>query len=890
MVSVHRPRAVPANALDIERLLTSHYLRADSKDGGGPIRYVDATDLELNEALERDDGFEALVRACGSAPEVARVLGDGFYGKWPDSEAPGFLRFLILCCAVVARSDANSATKDFRVNLSAAFGNEAAFNKLNALPTLWRRLAIWCAFKRNAGGLLREIVLPEDHKWAKSLIYVGLTQAITFPAWRDLKHMRSVVGHDLSLQGMDNPFEAAKRLPRLVEHDRQFSSAMREAVQEYRQLYEARASLLHLHRFWKAIRGVLGDGTRKPSRSKLEPRIELSFSLDVYDTTMSIGLVDADSGWLKDGEEAKFSDSVEQVTKALPHWFHNLGFQASTTPILRVFSEGTIPFFEEGLGIWVACHQWSLHERRCIVLHTNRGGGRLGRIAPPSRWLGDRCAVSDVLTAEQVCSVFDELARFLGTEDRSSPRGFEPRMIGGFKTGTAYLGRPTLLPRIEAPEGGGLRLLASPADEHYVEVKASSDGCHRISTSHTLCGSRLLRYEEQPLEGIESLVWQKTLTFVPWAYEHQKLGEPNSKHWVCLEEYVDEIGKEVPIAFEHEAQGDAWEIEDEESARRFEDFLEALYASGRSGWTEPELIETMREVLGPNQPSPWDVLRSLEESSWLVCWHATAWRARRWWLQSPKLFVPREQNQGIALLGGSAPEAIRRRFFATATNLGAAIEERRGVGPYSPRLCVACGVEPHLLAKELGWPLEPIPEWPLSPAPTGWPMEVLDHGSHKKAESWDWRRGRFGTNPAFTTGAVRLERFTRARRDRSDLFVVTSDHPSSVRVCSSRVVAIVEAYRRARTPLFSLEGNRLMRLPRDGYLPLPLMLVACLRLGRASGPVRLGDKWGYAYPADGLIADAVCRTLGATIVSGRLLAAVRELSPSELVGRRRHRA
>lgn len=881
---------MPTNALDVEKLLTGHYLRADGKDGGGPIRYVDATDLELNEALKRDDGFEALVQACGSAPKVARVLADGFDGTWPDREAPGFLRFLILCCAVVARSDANSATKNFRVNLSAAFGNGATFNRLDALPTLWKRLETWCASKHKAGQPFRKIVLPEQHKWAQTLIYVGLTQAITFPAWRDLQHMRSVAGHDLTLQRMDDPFEAAKRLPRLIEHDRQFSDAMREAVQEYRRLYEARASMLHLHRFWKAIRGVLGARARKPSRSKLEPRIELSFCLDLYETTMSICLVDADSGWLVEGEEAKFSDSVEQVTKALPQWFHNRGFQATANPILRVFSEGTVPFLEEGLGIWVASHRRPLHERRCIVLHTNRGGGRLGRIAPPSRWFGDRCAVSDVLTAEQVRSVFDELARFLGTEDRSPPRALEPRMIGGFKTGSAYLGRPALLPRIEAPEGGALQLLASPADEHEVEVRLSSDGRHRISTSHTLSGFRLLRYEEQPLEGIEPLVWQKTLMFVPSAYEHEKLGDPDSKRWVRLEEYVAESGKEVPIAFEYEARGEAWAIDDDESARRFEDFLEALYASGRSGWAEPELIETMREVLGPNQPSPWDVLRSLEECSWLVCRHAIAWRTRRWWLQPPRLFVPREQSQRIALLGGSAPEAIRRRFSATATNLGATVEERRGVGPYSPRLCVACGVEPHRLAEELGWPLEPIPEWPFSTAPSGWPLEASDPGSHEMAGSWDWRRGRFGSNPAHTSDPVRLERFTRARRDRPDLFVVTSEHPRSRRVASSRVVAVLEAYRQARVPMFSLEGNRLMRLPHDGHLPLPLTLGACLRLGVASGPVRSRDEWRYAYPADEWIVEAIRTTLGATIISGGRSAAVKGPSPAELIGRRRHRA
>jgi hypothetical protein len=542
------------------------------------------------------------------------------------------------------------------------------------------------------------------------------------------------------------------------------------------------------------------------------------------------------------------------------------------------------------LGIWVASHRRPLHPRRCIVLHTNGGNGQMGRIAPPLRRFGDRCAVSDVLSENQVRSIFDELARYLGTKDISPNCGLGPRVIGGFKSGSAYLGRPALLPRIEAPEGGRLRLLNPLVEEDSAEVTLSPDGQHRLSVLHVLSGPHLLRYEEQPLEGVEPLVWQKSLVFVPSAYEHANLSNPDSNHWILPEEYVAEAGSAVPIVFEDESTSEALGADDGELAQRFDDFLEALYASGRSGWTESELIEVMREVLGPNRPSPWDVLRSLEESTWLVCRSAIAWRARRWWLLPPKLFASPEPGQMIVILGGSSPEAVRRRFFATATNLGASFEERHGVGPCSPRFCVARGVEPQLLARELGWCLESLPEWPVSPAPHGWPRDASDPGSHELAGRWNWRLGRFVPSSVFTAEVVRLERFTRARKDRCDLFAVSGGNSSNQWVSSSRVVAIVEAHRRARAPLFSIEGNRLTRMSRDGHMPLPLALATCLRLGRTSGPVRSRDGWTYAYPADAWIVEAFRRTFGSAIVSGGRSPVDNGPTAAELIGRRRRRS
>jgi hypothetical protein len=109
---------------------------------------------------------------------------------------------------------------------------------------------------------------------------------------------------------------------------------------------------------------------------------------------------------------------------------------------------------------------------------------------------------------------------------------------------------------------------------------------------------------------------------------------------------------------------------------------------------------------------------------------------------------------------------------------------------------------------------------------------------------------------------LRLERLVQ-ETDR-DLYRVTGA-PSSF-VTTSRTVAIIEAHRRARRPLFRWNGGELQRIGRSGHLPLPIARTLRRLSFVASGPreVEVGT-WCYGYTADAACAEWVAQVLGPAV-------------------------
>lgn len=90
---------------EVEAKLVHHYLHTEGAGGAGPLKFIDASEAELQEALGTNDPKSAmrmLLAACGEE-ETVRVLERGWTGQRLDTEAPGFFRFLVLTCAVALR-------------------------------------------------------------------------------------------------------------------------------------------------------------------------------------------------------------------------------------------------------------------------------------------------------------------------------------------------------------------------------------------------------------------------------------------------------------------------------------------------------------------------------------------------------------------------------------------------------------------------------------------------------------------------------------------------------------------------------------------------------------------------------------------------------------------
>lgn len=849
---------------ETEARLVRHYLYTDGAGGAGPVTYIDASREELAEAIgvSRGEAIAALLSACGDEDEVAQVFADGWSAAWPDKGSPGFFRYLVLTCAVVASADENEDSQDFGLNLQRLYRTRRTFGQRGGLPSLWNRLVGWCASKRAAGAPVRALVLPPRGPGE----HIGVTNAMSFPSWRDVIRLKRELERSPALsRAASTPADAARALDGRITEASGYRRQMVEAWTEYVAYYYRGASLLQFHRFWTVLCRASNRAKARTLAAKLATA-ELKVGGAARDSLLICTLRDsggADAG----GSQSSLECALDDLPAGLLPWASERGVLDRLVELLQ---RGAAPFIEEQYGIWsFSSVDPSDNQRVVLLLASSKIGALSSCPATLKRRLSERWWLAGPFQGGEALRYM----RVLGI--RLDQSGHDPlRIAGGVRTRLGWLGRSTLLPYlvrrgtglvsiVDAPEGAPIPAVRdSQGDFVALETKSSLDGTYRIRLEDAL--------------GKTSLAYEKALRFSRNAPEHLELGVAGAD-WLLVTECRGDALQTAP------SQGAEFSAVGVDQESPFDDYLEAVYARGKSGWGEADLIELTRALL-PGPP-PWDVLRSLQETGWLTCTTSTRWKARKWWLQSPLLISLGEQDQALVLLAGSAPAAVRRRFKETSEALGGRIHVQLGTGPFSAPTYVAADVDLELLAGELGWGWTQ-PAWPSAvKAPACWPDAVADAGRHELAKSWDWARGCFIERPA-QQARVSVHWYRRHEADRADVYVVRSGETRFQ--TSSREIALVEAYRQARLPMFKKCANALVRLPSEGHLPLHLARGLFLRTLAAPGPILSGTRWAYAYAFEPTSLAWVVRCLGANFVEGAADAPERS-SASTRIGLARHR-
>ncbi|MFM0371099.1 hypothetical protein [Paraburkholderia aspalathi] len=791
---------------------------------------------------------------------MSDVLADGVGSRTTMADAPGFFRFLVLTCAVVASADNNENTQEFGENLALAFDSPNLFTNRTALPTLWNNLRDWCNRQRVAGAPIRKVVLPQRGTGK----YIGVTNAITFPGWRDLRRLRSLLDRRSDYRSIDNPIVAAKKLCPEIESQGGFSPAMREASDEFRKLYLAKASLLELHRFWLALQGVLLQHEPAVQGKGLVPQLELRFGAGLEDVDLQMNLVDAKGNV----DPLQTLDGYpDEVLRAANQWLERRTSESKALPLSQAINRGMIPLLEVRFGVWLSCFSMPATPVRCMLLIAKKHGdfARQWRVDVLS--IGENWIVAGPISARDTISLYQYLA--LSTDEPAPPPAQALMLVGGVKAGTGLLGRVALLPEVVVQGPGTVTLECVASDIPTFRLKLERPQVNSIEASEPLVGPYKFRLEENILPGAEPLAIEKSVAFFRDALEHVDLSAIDETRWrvpaeaSTCEVALPEIKSIPPVECSTSTTG--------EVAARFDDFLEAVYSEGRSGWSEQELIFTIRRVLGTDVPSVWDILRSLMESAWLIPTSNLRWRARRWWLRPPTLTKLRLANGDEALLLlGSTPAATRKRFSETATATGCLVEERAGVSEFTPSLLLATGRNIQLLIEELQWAVADARSVASTTAPNCWPQDGVDESRHARVGRWDWEQGRFTNHDSLATTSVSLERFRRERGDREDLYVVAGQSRVGRYVTASRVSAISEAYRRANVPMFEWDGHCLVRLSNDGYLISALASESVVLACRSAGPALIDGRWRYVYPADAGLVTSVRSVMGNSFIKSPL--------------------
>jgi len=866
--------------LEVEWRLVRHYLHTDGPGGAGPLRYIDASDLELAEVFGTSipsDAIAILYDGCNCDGRIARVLSEGWQAHWPDPRAPGFFRYLILTCTVVALADMDKNSQEFSRNLQRLFNTTRSFSSRRALPDLWDKLAEWCEIRRKQGEPIRQFDLPERGPG----IHLGLTNAISFPNWRDVLHMRNELERrGRIVQRLENPTDAARLLCPSVTVQSGYTPAMIAAAREYYDLYLSRASLLHLHPFWATVCRALHLSRSKTHRHALSIRIELELAALAEDTELSVSAHDAAGGTAVDSP-APYVYKLEEAIKRMATWGADL---AAASRWRQAFTSGAIAFAQERFGVWTASEAApSSHNSWLYLIEARRKAALQAIPFGRQRWITSGWLLVGPYHGVDALEVHTKF----GLPQRGASEGAAPPFLfeDGVRTSVGWLGRIALLPRIWRQSAGSIELL--PCDEETVSPRMTDigGGWSAIEANYALDGSYRVRLEEG-VHGTVALAIESRVRFVADSPEHPHLASP-SLSWRDEPEYREAALTEELRANHH------CDVQlcghDEASLQRFDDFLELLYARGRRGWAESDLVAAVATIL-PG-PSPWDIIRALQEGGWVRRTVSVSWRASRWWLVHPHLVPLSSRDDGPVMLGGAAPSVVRRRFTSTTTTLGGRTAVRSGLGPMSPVIVIATGVDVERLATELGWPKDRPRLAQGLTAPACWPVADVDVGQHHLHREWDWMFGRFIDQALLKQKyPVSLTWWRRMESDRPDLYLVESRSKLPF-TTSSRPMALAEAFRQARQPMFELEGSTLLRCSKEGHLPLHLAQALGLLTLRRGGPIRIGDAWTYSYLTckDGTALVSSC--LGNYFLKTSAVpdAAYDAATISSVVGRARHR-
>jgi hypothetical protein len=249
--------------------------------------------------------------------------------------------------------------------------------------------------------------------------------------------------------------------------------------------------------------------------------------------------------------------------------------------------------------------------------------------------------------------------------------------------------------------------------------------------------------------------------------------------------------------------------------------------------------------------------------------------------------VHAEDFGGVISLRGSITAVIKERFSNAVTMLGGSVFESPGVGVVCPTTMLASGIDLNSLSAELGFHVEYRSDIFCGRAPGCWPPSTEDVSAHELTAVWDWDQGRFSSNLKLDA-EINVEHFQRERRDRHDLYRVSGGFKEPQWIGTSRVTAISEGYRRARRQFLETKRGLLIRIPRDGYIPLPIASVGGLV---SSSLVREENGWRYAYPSGTAILCALKEMFGDDFVAQQLSRDSRRKveSAALAVGRYRHR-
>lgn len=782
-----------------ESKLIDYFLRFGAEGDAQDIRWFEVTPVTLAAAFADSgvsvDEIEEAFRTCMSKiRDLPQRLEGGMMEK-STRRSPGYFTYLVMTLLISSQFDAQEERNDFRLKLQNWLRTGHSFQNLSGVNAMWEALAEWLKQRIQEGEPYRRLVLPPRDGW----VQIGHTLRLAFPNKADLRLMSECL--ESYPQAAANPRQLIEYFQIVIQRQ-SVSHALKEAFAQFRDAWLLGRRALFDMPFWHLRQRAVG----------------ISSCITMHQTIIDM-YVDFDGSRCYFSSAGERDESVFHPTLSKALSARDAG---SSENLGKATQAGLLFFYEIGHGRWrVKPSPDEYSQRFHIALsskHSVQMSKRLNGYIAEDEWILtaqplNRVSAIDIFRAVKSSSGDDDVTR--------------PQLYGGIRVPGGWLGLPAFLPSVES-DTQRYKIYSSRNDDAGADISVA-DG--RLISSSPLNGEFFI--EPAPEVGEKTPPWRRRARFFSRAVPHPTLGESARYRFEPLCDWSTSSPKAPTFNFE-----ELFQWEDSEACCDY--LLEAIYASGASGWEEAELFALLRHVDG--NIDVWHLIRCLHHGGLIQPRLRPGWKGRAWTLVKPSLLRICNGGDSLVVVEGAACAILIEDFQKAVTGLGGKSFRRSGVSVWSPPVFGATLADPVALSQRLGWPLIDASSLsdatPLSLAPTERTAEL-----HNPAAVWDWRSGRFQPYIPPSKNAASLSLHVHPGARDHDIYRVVSGRETAHFL--SRTAAIITAGAKNRQPIFErVAQNHLLCLIHDCGLPDALATGIRRSALRNGGPM---DS-GYVYP------------------------------------------
>lgn len=786
-----------------ESKLIDYFLRFGADDDAQDIRWFEVTPETLAAAfadsgVSADDVEEAFRTCMSKIRELPQRLAGGMMEK-STRRSPGYFTYLVMTLLISSKFDVQEKRNDFRLKLQSWLQTTHSFQNLSGVNKMWEALTEWLDQRIQEGEPYRRLVLPPRDGW----VQIGHTLRLAFPNKADLRLMR----------------ECLESYPQAGANPRQLIEYFQIVIQRYGVSPALKEAFAEFSDAWLLGHRALFD---MPFWHLRQRAVQLSSCVTPHQTIIDM-YVDFDGSRCYFSVADKSDERVFHPTLSEALIAHDA---ESSENLGKATQVGLLFFYEIGHGRWRAKSSPDVDSQQFHIAlsskHSVQMSKRLNEYISEDEWI----LTSQPLSRVSAADLFRLIRSSSANQDDVVTR---PQLYGGIRVPGGWLGLPAFLPYVES-DTRRYKIYSTVNDEAGTNISVI-DG--RLNSSEPLNGEFFI--EPVLKAGEQTPLWRRRARFFTRAIPHPTLGESARYRFELLCDWLTSSLKAPAFNFEG-----LFEWEDSEAC--CDHLLEAIYASGASGWEEAELIELLKSVTG--DLNVWHLIRCLHHAGLIEPRLRPGWKGRVWTLVKPSLFYIRNGENSLIVVEGAVCASLMDDFQKAVAGLGGNSFRRCGVSLWSPPVFGAALANPLALSQRMGWPLIEAPSssdtTPLSLVSTERTAEL-----HEPAAVWNWRSGRFQQHGSEDKESASLSYHNHPGGRDHDIYRVVSGKKTIHYL--SRTAAIIAAGAKNRQPVFKrITKNHLLCLITDCGLPDALAAGIRRHTLRNGGPT---DS-GYVYPVD----------------------------------------